>query len=259
MLALAKQVCGALVRPADEAPVEFENPWQRYWGETYGPELKEWLLRPVFEELEKAGKIGDLIVDVGSGAKPVTQLIQARAARKRIFVDIAADNSSSADNQKIRLDAGKVAEPGALSIRKAQLRVCRFLGIDPRAGGDIQRADTMVFSDLLNYVDFEEVLGGFARYLKPGGRIVVSNLPMRGNISLFSEKGLKDNRQLYRFLARHRFEIEHKSFPKRHPKETEEAEELIVLVARKRGDDSAVQGLQDEIVLGWSTPGTPIS
>ncbi len=91
----------------------------------------------------------------------------------------------------------------------------------------------MVFADLLNYVDFRKVLRGFGNYLKPGGRMVIVNLPMRGNQSLFSDKGLKDNRELYEFLQEHRFEIEHKSFPCRDPKATDEAEELIVLVARK--------------------------
>ena len=48
-----------------------------------------------------------------------------------------------------------------------------------------------------------------------------------------SDKGLKDNRQLYAFLEEHHFEIEHKAFPKRPRNEIDESEELIVLVARK--------------------------
>ena len=253
VLARVKEIYGVLTRPRAEGPAAPTwNPWQQYWGETYGPELKQWLLKPVFEELEKAGKIGDLIVDVGSGASPVTQLLQARAGRKRIFVDIAADNSVLGDKQKIRLDAGKIADPGALSFRKALFRACGFLGMDPRAAGDPRCVDTIVFSDLLNYVDFEKVLGGCARYLKPGGRIIVSNLPMRGNQSLFSEKGLKDNRQLYRFLDEHQFEIEQKSFPKRPRGETDEAEELIVLVAKKAGEISCGP-CQGEIVLDWGS------
>jgi hypothetical protein len=86
---------------------------------------------------------------------------------------------------------------------------------------------------MLNYVDFRKVLKGFAEYLKPGGRIIVFNLPNRGNGLLFSDKGLKDNRQLYAFLEEHHFEIEHKGFPKRPRNETDQSEELIVLVARK--------------------------
>src|SRR5580704_19661346 len=68
------------------------NPWQEYWGESYGLELKQWLLKPIFDKLEAEEKIGNLIIDVGSGASPVTQLLKTKPSRKRICVDIAADN-----------------------------------------------------------------------------------------------------------------------------------------------------------------------
>jgi SAM-dependent methyltransferase len=217
------------------------TPWQEYWGESYGPELKQRLLKPVFGELEAQEKIGNVIIDVGSGASPVTQLIKAKPARKRISVDIAADNVGSLDDLRIRLDAEKVGQFGTLSFRKALLRVCTLLEINPKTEAKTERADTIVFSDALNYVDFQKVLNGFAKYLKPGGRIIVFNLPFRGNRSLFSDKGLKDNRQLYAFLEEQHFEIEHKAFPKRPWNETDESEELIVLVARK-----CVQSLSED-------------
>jgi hypothetical protein len=240
---LAKAACEALLRERTErerGPLLVWNPWQRYWGEVYGLELKDWLLKPVFEELEKTGKAGDLIVDVGSGAQPVSRLFKARPGRRRICVDIAADNGGGGDEQRIRLDAEKVGEAGALSFRKAMARACKFLEIAPEGEGRLDRADLMVFSDLLNYVDFRKVLGRFAKYLKANGRIVIVNLPIRGNQALFSEKGLKDNHQLYEFLDESGFEIEHKAFPCRARGETEEAEELIVLVARKRGQPEGV-------------------
>jgi len=208
-----------------------QTPWQRFWGADYGLEMKEWLLKPVFESLDAEGKVGDLIVDVGSGAQPVTRFLQSRPGRKRILVDVAADDAIHADERRIRLNAEKVAEPGALSLLKALIKAREFLDLSP--GEQLAGADLMVFSDLLNYVDFRKVLRGFATYLKPGGRLMISNLPMRGNESLFSENGLKDNRDLYAFLEAERFEIEQKSFPCRAAVATDEAEELIVLIARK--------------------------
>lgn len=209
------------------------NPWQEYWGETYAPKLKQVLLKPVFGELEKEEKIGNLIIDVGSGASPVTRLLKTKPGRKRICVDVAADNRGSVDELRIRLDAEKVGQFGALSVRRAVLKVCAFLEINLEAEKKPERADTIVVSDTLNYVDFRKVLTGFAKYLKPDGRIIILNLPYRGNCSLFSDQGLKDNRQLYAFLEEQHFEIEHKEFPKRPRNETDESEELIVLVARK--------------------------
>ena len=208
------------------------NPWQEYWGETYAPELKERLLKPLFDQLDSEEKIGDLILDVGSGASPVSQLLKKKPGRKRICVDIAADNGASVDELRIRLDAEKVGQSGAFSLRKALIRICAFLEIDPRTESR-EPVDTIVISDTLNYVDFRKVLAGFANFLKPDGRIIVLNLPYRGNSLLFSDQGLKDNRQLYPFLDEHGFEIEHKAFPKRSRNETDESEELIVLVARK--------------------------
>jgi SAM-dependent methyltransferase len=209
------------------------NPWQEFWGETYGPELKQHLLGPVFERLEAEDKIGDLIVDVGSGAVPVIQLLKPRANRKRICVDIAADGVRTNDSLRIRFDAEKVNQPELLSCRKALARISVFLGIDLRKESNIERADTILFSDILNYLDFKRVISGFSRFLKPGGRLMVFNLPYRGNRSLFSDQGLKDNRDLYRMLGGNRFEIESKEFPKRPRRETSEADELIVLIARK--------------------------
>jgi hypothetical protein len=211
------------------------NPWQEYWGETYAPELKRRLLKPLLDDLENQGKLGNLIVDVGSGARPITRLLAARPGRKWVCVDIAADNGGSLDELRLRLDAEKIGHRHQLSFRKALLRVSSFLKIDLRKGHHIQRADTMVISDTLNYVDFRKVLSGLASYLKRNGRIIILNLPYRGNQSLFSDLGLKDNRRLYPVLEELGFEIEQKSFPKRPRNETDESEELIVLVARKSG------------------------
>jgi SAM-dependent methyltransferase len=209
------------------------NPWQEYWGESYAPELKQRLLNPVFGKLEVEEKLGNLIIDVGSGASPVTEMLKTKPGRKRVCVDIAADVGESSNELRIRFDAEKVGQSSALSFRKAILRVCAFIEINHKTDEKTERADTIVFSDILNYVDFRKVLSGFAKYLKPDGRIIILNLPHRGNHSLFSENGLKDNRQLCAFLEENHFEIEHKAFPKRPRNETDESEELIVLVARR--------------------------
>src|SRR5258708_20643645 len=131
------------------------------------------------------------------------------------------------------LDAEKVREAVQLGSREALVRVGEFLGINRRKDQETERADTIVISDTLNYVDFQTVLNGFAKFLKPNGRIIILNLPYRGNHSLFSERGLKDNYQLYSFLEQQPFGIEHKPFPKRPRTDTDESEQRFVLIARK--------------------------
>ena len=108
------------------------SPWQEYWGQPYGPKLKQYLLKPVFDKLEKQERIGNLIVDLGSGAWPVTRLLGTRPDRKRICVGIAADNVKSLDQLRIRLDAEKVGQFRTLSFQKAILRIYAFLELNPR-------------------------------------------------------------------------------------------------------------------------------
>ena len=91
---------------------------------------------------------------------------------------LAADNVGSLNELRIRLDAEKVGQFRTPSFRKALLRVCAFLQINPKTEAKTERADTIVFSDTLNYMDFRKVLNGFTKYLKPGGRIIVFNLPI---------------------------------------------------------------------------------
>ena len=44
------------------------SPWQQFWGESYRPALKQRLLQPVFSQLERERKIGDVIVDPMAGS-----------------------------------------------------------------------------------------------------------------------------------------------------------------------------------------------
>jgi hypothetical protein len=213
----------------------YDNPWEENWGASYGPELKRHLIDSVFKRLDSEGKLGNLIVDIGSGASPVSQLLPSAPERQFIFVDVAGANGVSLDTQHLRLDAEDITRPGSLSYRKALIRVCRFLHMDPRAQAREERATAMVFSDILNYVDYRGVVGGFANFLKTGGRIIIINHPNRGIRARFSERGLKRNDDFYLFLEEQYLEIESKEFPCRPVGETDEFEEMIVLVARKPG------------------------
>src|SRR5258708_19975068 len=94
------------------------------------------------------------------------------------------------------LDAEKVREAVQLGSRKALLRVGAFLGINPRKDQETERADTIVISDTLNYVDFQTVLNGFAKFLKPNGRIIILNLTYRHYPSILSKSVLYHNYHL---------------------------------------------------------------
>jgi hypothetical protein len=210
-----------------------DSPWDTNWGASYSPELKRRILGSLFEQMDKQGKIGDLVVDIGSGATPVSKVMPPAKGRKFILIDIAAKNRTSSESAYIRLDAEKIVRPDSLSYKKALVGICRFLSTDARSPVREERATTMVFSDILNYVDYRQVLSGFAGFLQANGRIIIVNLPSRGIRDEFSAKGLKANDELIPFLAEQNLAIEYKDFPCRPKDGTDESEELIVLVARK--------------------------
>jgi hypothetical protein len=215
-------------------PVPGENRWDSNWGESYSPELKRRLLGPVFERLESENGVGNLVIDIGSGAQPVSKFLAARPGRKFILMDIAAKERMAGDSLYLRADVEGVLRSASFSYRKAVVRICRFLGKDLRAIAAPELATTLIFSDILNYVDFRRVVGGAAKFLQPGGRIVITNLPTRGIREEFSPNGLKRNEDLCAFLREEDWEIESTEFPCRAKGATDESEELIVLVARKR-------------------------
>jgi hypothetical protein len=223
-------ICAYGYRP----PVAGENRWDSNWGESYSAELKRRLLGPVFERLESENGVGDLVVDIGSGAQPVSKSLPMRTGRRFILLDIAAKSGVVGDSLHLRADVESVARSQSLSSRKAIVRICRFLGRNSRAAANPEIATTLIFSDILNYVDFRRVIGGAAKFLRPGGRVIITNLPARGIREEFSPNGLKTNESLYPFLEDAGFEIESKEFPCRPEGATDESEELIVLVARKR-------------------------
>ena len=90
-------ICAYGYRP----PIPGENRWDGNWGESYSPDLKKRLLDPVFERLESENGIGDLVVDIGSGAQPVSKFLPARPGRKFILLDIAAKGRVAGDSRSI--------------------------------------------------------------------------------------------------------------------------------------------------------------
>ena len=224
--------------------IESDNSWEKHWGRGYDLETKERMLKPLFEELDEAGKLGDVIVDVGSGSWSVLRNLPFFANKKEIHVDIATEDDASSREAHVKFDVEKIDQPDSLAYRKALVRVSDFLNIDPRIETNKERADTIVFSEILNYVDYEKVIAGFSEYIKPGGSIIIINMPGRGVRALFSGEGLKDNNELYSFLEEHGFNIEYKILPWRTSVDVDDREsttEMIVLVAQKSDGSSLKQ------------------
>ena len=211
-----------------------KNEWESHWGRTYDPESKGRWLKPLFEQLEKEGKLGTVIVDVGSGTWSILDNLPFTPQKKKVHIDIAAEND---DDSRVQFDVEKINQTDSIAFKRALLQTSEFLGIDPRKEQSTEHADTIVFSEILNYVDYQEVLGGFNKYLKTGGRIIILNMPGRGVKDLFSEDGVKDNFELFSFLEKSGFNIEYKMLPWKSTIDADKAEEsneMLVLVAVKK-------------------------
>ena len=209
------------------------SPWQEYWGESSGPELKRWMLTPVFSMLEAEGKIGYLVIDVGCGAVPVTGLLSATPARKRILVDIASDNAESAEALGIRLDAEEAGRREGLGCRKALLRACAFLAINPRTVPYTELADTIVFSEILNYVDFPEGHSGVLCLSKTGQKDHCRQPSVQGERFVVLRNGPQGESPALRISGGARFRYAVQGVSEAAAQETDESEEFIILVAKK--------------------------
>lgn len=210
-----------------------ESRWKSEWGRPYDAEMKEEFLIPLFDRMDDAGQIGKVVVDVGSGARPLSRILSwgpLARGRKFVRVDIAGKNKTNPSTLELRMDIEQVGDPSSTTYKRALLRAGAFFETDPESCIE-EQADTMIFSEVLNYVDYRSVLLNFSRFLKPGGRFVIVNKPGRGFLSVFSPKGVENNLELKAFLERAGFSLEHVSFPHGSP---EQADAMILLVAVKK-------------------------
>lgn len=190
------------------------RPWRRHFGKGYDVEHKHAELKPFLAELDRRGHLGNVIIDAGSGSKRMSSPFGG--TRSGIFtpegktvvrVDIAAPYDFNVEGKTIEV-RGDIQDPKprTFSQRKTFVRLLDALNAPAKNGKCV---DTLLFSDVLNYVDFRKAINGLGGYLKPGGRIVVYNRPRRGYVPWFSRKGVKTNDSLVEFLKQRGFTIEH--------------------------------------------------
>jgi SAM-dependent methyltransferase len=217
--------------------------WQSIWNFDYSSKKEAEFLKRFFGEFEEQGKIGNLVLDIGSGMKPVSQEIRTnraksraeepdRNARKpevRIFtVDFAGGKD---DPDHLVYDIDRVGDRGRYSTRKMLLKIARSLGIDPRTEENTEKVDTIIMSKILYYIDYKKVIVELARFLKPNGRFIVINNQEGGFRRLLSENGIKKNEELPAFFEELGFAIEQEEYPYRANADNKSG--VMMLVAKK--------------------------
>ncbi len=190
-------------------PNTYPNKWKSLRGFNYDFELKKNTLVPFLSQLDKRGLLDRNLLDIGSGSAdiitrkgflPNAGFFYNTDGKNVVRVDVGFSEEKQKGNiLEIPLDVE--APEKIFGFLRKVVRVKKFLNGKP--------FDTALFSDVLNYVDYEEVLSKAKNYIKPNGLIVVFNKPGRGFSSLFSEKGVKTNEELINFLHRLGFEFLH--------------------------------------------------
>lgn len=169
-------------------------------------------------------------IDVGGGNCSLVH--SARLPRPQYFrtatVDIAGQSHGLGSfNPVFKSDVEEI-------VAEADVATVRELDDFIVANSDtphIPGADLLVYSEILNYVDFREVMSWFDSRLKPGGYTVIANLPTRGWSQLFSDYGVKSHDELLTYV---RDELGHTIIRQEYPwGATDDYEGFMVLATQK--------------------------
>ena len=187
-----------------------QETWREHWGVEYRGDLRNMDLQPIFRDLELDGMLGETILDIGSGYYPVSEYLSKN--HRVVTIDIEGQEGEQQGHFHIRHDVELLTDEHRYTSQKAFVQMAQYFNIDIR-GSTKENVDTMIFSQLLNYVDFRKVLSVASTYLRPGGLFVIVNQPNFGYSDMFSEGGVKNNAELLEEMLRNEFEIITKVFP----------------------------------------------
>lgn len=224
-------------KPLNPDPV---GAWAKAWGVNYlqGPEIDA--LNSTIQKLADEGKIGKTILDIGSGKNPVSRLIPFHPDRKLITLDLHGKENESAAHLHIRLDAEIIGDQEQQEVRTAIAKVAKFLDIQSEIPCNTQQIDTIILSQILNYVDYKNLLEACKKYLKPGGHIIIMNKPGFGYFSLTKPTGLRFNDDFNVAAKELGYSIEEQKFPyHNHAIDGDHTARAFMIAVLQKPEDSA--------------------
>jgi len=220
--------------PEKPAKINTAAFWKHIWGHPdtdYELAKKAETLVPLFQRLNEQGKLGNVVIDFGSGSESVLNFLPRDDERRAITVDITGEFTSAEDALHVAYDLNKAPNRDDPSSRRALLQAAHFLDVDPKSE-DVAHADTMIFVEILNYLDYKPVLAELARFLKRGGRVIIMNQVDRGPHPAILHPGRpKSNDEIQLELESLGFQIEIRS--EAPPEPGREDKRMMLLVAKK--------------------------
>ena len=187
----------------------WENDWERHVDFCHGTRpLKIEFMEELVPSLSP--QLGNVVVDLGSGRYGVSHLVRAKE-RRIVQVDIAAPETASfsSDILRVRLDIEEaLTQPPSENFSSAARAIGSFLECEnPDISQARPFADSFILSDILNYVDYQEVLRLVGQYLKPGGLVCIHHDLGAYSKQYLSEKRPRSHTEIVDFLNANGFRI----------------------------------------------------
>ena len=198
--------------PGSIPPEDRAWTWREHQESPFAVEEKSIYLGPKIVQMSQQGLLGRNVLAVGAGDRGPTAFLDRYCigSHKIIDVDLLGPEKEGPDLLRLVFDVEKALSdraPEQAETRSAINRICGFLGNPDQS--QPRKINTLVLSDILNYVDFASVIRFLEQFIVPGGRIFISNQINRTcDERLLSLAGLQSNEKLIGLLKELGYEIE---------------------------------------------------
>jgi hypothetical protein len=159
----------------------------------YDPNHKADIINSLVENRLVVLDDDSFVLDVGSGNNPISLNLPSKP--KIITLDLAGQTGLSAQPNHTHLKTNAETLPTHKDDLEILTTLCRSLS----HGKEVSIThlfQLIVFSEILNYVDYRSIIAGYSRFLDSNGQILIINSPNRGFHGLFSPQGVKNNQEL---------------------------------------------------------------
>lgn len=178
--------------------VQASEVWKNYNGGYNSETLKEPHVIPAIASLPYT--VDDpVVIDVGGGYWSLARRVHLpfpRSFRVANIDFVLHERTDSDSSLELATDIDSLVQ-NEEQVAAEALR--RFIAVNTQVPY-VTGADLVLYSEVLAYVDFRRTMKWFDGYLKPGGFVLIVNKPGRGFASVFSEDGVKGNRELTDYL-----------------------------------------------------------
>jgi SAM-dependent methyltransferase len=172
--------------------------WKETAGREYNSESKKvflnWVNDFLLQREERKDKARQVLIDVGSGSKPIYKNLNKKDV-KSISIDIVKGVANLKRHIIYNLNSKNNSKDEIVFLKKLR----KLANVSKKLKNF---ADVIIFSEILNYVDYKKVLVKFIKFLKKDGVAIILNQPGRGLEQLFHTKGVKKNIKLINFLKK---------------------------------------------------------